>query len=35
MITDIVWVDDSKLIQESNVTARQLRRSPHHVMHFI
>jgi len=30
MITDIVWTDDSKLLQESNITARQPRRG--HIM---
>ena len=28
MITDIVWTDDRKLLQESNLTARQPRRVP-------
>ena len=32
LITDIVRTDDSKLLQESNLTARQPRREPHHVM---
>jgi len=34
-ITDIVWTDDSRLLQESNLTARQLRRVPLHVIHLI
>jgi len=32
MITDIVWTDDSKLLQESNSTVRQQRRAPNHVL---
>jgi len=34
MITDIVWTDDSQLLQESNLTARQLCRVPHHIIHL-
>jgi len=28
-------MDDSKLLQESHLTARQSRRVPHHVIHLI
>jgi len=28
-----VWTDDIKLLQESNLTARQPHRAPHHVIH--
>jgi len=31
-ITDIVWTYDSKLLQESNLIAKQPRRVPHHVI---
>ena len=31
----IVWTDDNKLLQESNLTARQRRRALHHVVHLI
>jgi len=34
--TDKVWTDDNthhtRLLQESNLTARQLHRAPHHVI---
>ena len=32
LITYIVWTDDCKLLQESNLTVRQPRRAPHHVI---
>ena len=32
MFTSKVWTNDSKLLQESNLTARQPRREPHHVI---
>jgi len=32
MFTRRVWTDDSKLLQESNLTARKPRRAPHHVI---
>jgi len=36
MVTDIVrMVHDSKLLQESNLTARQPLRAPHPVIHLI
>jgi len=35
MITDIVRTDDSKLLQEWNLTTRQPCRAPHHVIHLI
>jgi len=35
MITIIVGTDDSKLLQKSNLTARQPCRVPHHVIHLI
>jgi len=28
-------MDDSKLLQESNLTSRQPRKAPHHVKHLI
>jgi len=33
--TDMVWTDDSRLLQDSNLAARQPRRAPHHVIHLI
>ena len=33
MFTSKVWTDDSKLLQESNLTARQPRRVPYHDIH--
>src|SRR6218665_209828 len=33
LLTSKVWMDDSTLIQESNLTARQPRRSPYHVVY--
>jgi len=35
MITDVLWMNDSKLLQELNLTARQPRRAPHHVIHLV
>ena len=35
MITDIVWTDDSKFLQESTLTARQPHEAPHHVLYLI
>jgi len=32
MFTSKVWTDDSKLLQESNLTVRQPCRAPHHVI---
>jgi len=32
MFTSKLWTDDSKLLQESNLTARQSRRAPHHAI---
>jgi len=34
-ITDIVWTDVNRSLQESNLTAGKLRRMRHHVMHLI
>ena len=31
-IIDVTWTDDRKLLQESNLTARQPRTAPHHVI---
>jgi len=32
MFTSRHWTDDSKLLQDSNLTARQPHRAPHHVI---
>ena len=35
MITNIVWTDNNKLLQESYLTARRQRRAPHRVIGYI
>jgi len=32
MFTSKAWTDDRRLLQESNLTARQLRRAAHHII---
>jgi len=32
MVTSKVWTDDSKLLQQLNLTTRQPHRAPHHVI---
>ena len=35
MFTSKIWTDDSRLLQESNLTSRQPRSAPHHVIEAI
>ena len=32
MLTGNVWTDDSRLLQKSNLAARQLHSAPHHII---
>ena len=34
-LTPLLWVDDSRLLQDSNLATRQPRRMPHHIIHLI